>query len=253
MRTILSYGMGVESTAILLRWIHEPHIRPCALDQLLIITAQTGDEYQDTCRDVEAHILPLMREHGIRYVQLARAGHREADGIVVLEDSRRPQRLHIEGAYKLSDELRSAGTVPQFGGEHRCSLKFKVFVIERWLRDHFPHSSLHAFGYSKDEPKRVQGSDAANGKRIAFGFSIDEPARATRSAAYNTPERTGYYPLIEWGWGREECLAYIRGRIGSGGRRARACTARSTRSRTRLSPDTAGIRRRSQKRLSSSW
>ena len=59
--TILSYGMGVESSAILLRWIMSPVTRPCSLEDLIVITSQVGDEYTDTGRDVEAHILPLMR------------------------------------------------------------------------------------------------------------------------------------------------------------------------------------------------
>src|SRR5271165_4904137 len=85
--TILSYGMGVESSAILLRWIMSPVTRPCSLEDLIVITSQVGDEYTDTGRDVEAHILPLMRAQGIRYVQVARHGHFEAEGITVLDDS----------------------------------------------------------------------------------------------------------------------------------------------------------------------
>ena len=41
--TILSYGMGVESTAILVRWLKEPASRPCSLDRLIVLTAMTGD------------------------------------------------------------------------------------------------------------------------------------------------------------------------------------------------------------------
>jgi hypothetical protein len=65
--TILSYGMGVESSAILLRWVLSPTTRPppCPLQDLIVITSQVGDEYTDTGRDVEAHILPLMCAHGI--------------------------------------------------------------------------------------------------------------------------------------------------------------------------------------------
>lgn len=43
MHTILSYGMGVESTAILVRWLEEPSVHPCSIDELIVITAQTGD------------------------------------------------------------------------------------------------------------------------------------------------------------------------------------------------------------------
>jgi hypothetical protein len=114
--TILSYGMGVESSAILLRWVMSPVTRPCSLEDLIVITSQVGDEYTDTGRDVEAHILPLMRAEGIRYVQVARHGHFEADGITVLDDSRTPARVFLEGDYKLSDELKRNGTVPQYGG-----------------------------------------------------------------------------------------------------------------------------------------
>ncbi len=211
---ILSWGLGVESTSIMLRWIFDSATRPCALDNLLVITAHTGDEYEDTGRDVEAHILPLLREHRIRYVQVARKGHFEADGIVVLSDTRSPERLFLDGAYKLSDELRAAGTVPQYGGEHRCSLKFKAFVVESWLNDYYPHPSRHAFGYNSDEPKRVEKSEAAFARRVAFGFNADEDKRAARATVYDTPKRTGFYPLIEWGWTRNQCLSYIESKLG---------------------------------------
>ena len=159
MLTLLSYGMGVESTAILLRWLEEPASRPCALEDLIVITAQTGDEYDDTRRDVERHILPRLAHHGIRYVQVARRGHYENEGIAVLSDTHQPSQLFVRGEYKLSDELRAAGTVPQFGGEHICSLKFKAWVIERWLAENLATPIRHAFGYSVEESKRVAKND----------------------------------------------------------------------------------------------
>ena len=214
MHTILSWGMGVESTAILVRWLLEPGTRPCALDELLVLTAQTGDEYADTGSLCERYILPLLRRERIRFVEVARRGHLEKDGIVVLADSRSPDLMHMDGAYKLSDELRAAGTVPQFGGEHRCSLKFKAFVIETWLRENFQHSARHAFGYSLEEPKRVAKSEQAIANRVAFGFSTEELGRADRAASYDRPNRTGFYPLIEWGWTRQMCLDYLSSRLG---------------------------------------
>lgn len=214
MHTILSWGMGVESTAILVRWLLEPEMRPCALEELLVLTAQTGDEYDDTRVLCEEHILPLLRAHRVRFVEVARRGHLEKEGIVVLSDSRTPTCMHMDGAYKLSDELRAAGTVPQFGGEHRCSLKFKAFVIETWLRDRFQVPAKHAFGYSLDEPKRVAKSEQAMADRVAFGFSSEEPGRAHRASSYDRPNRTGFYPLIEWGWTRQMCLDYLSSRFG---------------------------------------
>jgi hypothetical protein len=120
-----------------------------------------------------------MRAHRIRYVQVARAGHHEADGIVVLDDTREPRKVHLDGAYKLSQELRAAGTVPQFAGEHRCNLKFKKFVIETWIQQEMAGEDYrHAFGYNADEHRRVEKSERAFAERepvrVAFGFNADE-------------------------------------------------------------------------------
>jgi hypothetical protein len=41
---ILSYGMGVESTAILLRWLEEPDTFEVDLGKLIVVVAMTGDE-----------------------------------------------------------------------------------------------------------------------------------------------------------------------------------------------------------------
>lgn len=214
MQTILSYGMGVESTAILVRWIWERATRPCALEDLIVITSQVGDEYEDTGRDVMTHILPLLREHNIRYVQVARHGHLESDGITVLDDSRQPQAVFLKGDYKLSDELRSNGTVPQFGGVHRCALKFKAWVIERWLEAHLRGSARHAFGYNAEEDGRIAKSDSATSERIAFGFNADEIERIERSIEYNTQSREAFYPLRDWGWNRQACVDYLASVLG---------------------------------------
>jgi hypothetical protein len=206
--------MGVESTAILLRWSLEPETRPCSLGELVVITAQVGDEYKDTGRDVENHILPLMRHHGIRYVQVARHGHVEADGISVLDDSRQPTRAFLEGDYKLSDELKRNGTVPQYGGVHRCALKFKAWVIEKWLDANLRGQARHAIGYNADEIGRIAKSEYAFRERIAFGFNADETGRINRSCEYNTVSREAFYPLLEWGWSRKICLDYIHSILG---------------------------------------
>lgn len=214
MQTILSYGLGVDSSAILLRWLEDPPSRPCPLEDLIVITAQTGDEYADTRRDIETHILPRLRAHQVRFVQVARSGRRQEEGITVLDDSRAATHLHIEGHYKLSDELRAAGTVPQFAGEHICSLKFKAWVIETWLQQHVGDSSRHAFGYNAEETRRIAKSDAAFARRIAFGFNSEEAKRVQKAVAYDNAIRQSFYPLMEWGWNRATCIDYLRQKLG---------------------------------------
>lgn len=177
-------------------------------------TSQTGDEYDDTRRDVELHILPLLAKHGIRYVQVARRGHLERQGITVLSDTSQPERLFIEGDYKLSDELRPAGTVPQFGGEHICSLKFKAWVIEQWLAKHLRGPIRHALGYSAEETRRVTKSEKANVRRVAFGYNAQETSRIEKAISYDTPARQSFYPLVDWGWTRQDCIDYHRETLG---------------------------------------
>ena len=54
MLTLLSYGLGVESSAVLIRWLLEPWTCPSRLDEIIVLTAQTGDEYKDTRHSVRA-------------------------------------------------------------------------------------------------------------------------------------------------------------------------------------------------------
>ena len=209
--------MGVESSALFIRWADDESSRDFDLtDDLIVITAHTGDEYPDSGMLVERHVLPRMRAHHIRYVQVARAGHLEADGIVILSDTREPREVHLDGVYKLSQELRAAGTVPQFAGEHRCSLKFKAWVIERWLvREMAGEDYRHAFGYNAEEHKRIEKSERAIAERepvrVAFGFNSDEGNRISKAQKYDTPWRRGWYPLAQdWGWNRDDCARYLK-------------------------------------------
>ena len=188
----LSYGMGVDSTALLLRWLAEPQTRPCDLADLLIVTAQTGDEWPITGELVSRQLLPLMREHGLRWAQVARGGPRQAHGVKVLSDTRQPDTVHLPGAYRLSQEMLTAGTVPQASGARKCSAKAKG-----WPLDQF-----------------IAAQTAGEPYLHVVGFEASETGRALRGAAHNTDLRTGVYPLIDWGWDRAACEAYIERQLG---------------------------------------
>ncbi|HKF81928.1 MAG TPA: hypothetical protein VKB23_03065 [Solirubrobacterales bacterium] len=211
MRIVLSYGLGVDSTALLLRWLEEPRSRNFDLADLLVVTAMTGDEWPRTGVLVERHVLSRLREAGIRFAQVARAGPSTRDGIVVLSDTASPERLHLAGAYKLSDELIAAGTIPQAGGNRLCSIKSKGDVIDAYLERHAPEATRHAFGYEAEETGRAQrcAEHMPEPGRLVFGFGAGERARAERAAKYETTHRRPEFPLIEWGWDRDACSRYI--------------------------------------------
>jgi hypothetical protein len=240
---VFSFGMGVESAAIWRRWYADITTRalmvngqrvPFDFKNLIIVTSQVGSEQPDTIRDMEKYVLPEWRDARVRFVELARAGHLEKDGIVVLQDTRNPVRLHQAGRWKLMDEMLMAGTVPQYAGEHRCALKFKAFVIETWMAYEFQKRLdapvLHVWGYNADEPSRIRKSDmhvrAHNAERevllperertplLVFGFNAAEPTRIERAAKYDGPHRIGCYPLAQWQWDRQCCVDYLRDEYG---------------------------------------
>ncbi len=209
MNVVLSYGLGVDSTALLLRWLEEPRSRDFDLSDLLIVTSMTGDEWPRTGVLVEQHILPRLREAGLRYAQVARAGSKQAQGIIVLDDSDTPAHLHIAGAYKLSDELVAAGTIPQVGGNRICSMKFKGWVIDHYLEQHAPDATRHAFGYETSELGRAENCAAHMPGRLVLAYEKGETGRAKRATDFDTPNRLAEFPLIEWGWDRPDCERYI--------------------------------------------
>ncbi|HZY72040.1 MAG TPA: hypothetical protein VFE22_02915, partial [Edaphobacter sp.] len=150
-----------------------------------------------------------MREHGIRFVQVARHGHRETDGITVLDDSHAPTKVFLEGDYTLSHELRTQGTVPTFTGVHKCALKFKAFVIERWLATNLGSSVQHAIGYNTEETSRIAKSEYAfeAAARVAFGFNAEETARVERAGEYDGlrgPAQPAPAHEIAFGYNAEE-------------------------------------------------
>ena len=119
---VVSYGLGLDSTCLLLRWLTEPQTRDFDLTDMVVVTAMTGDEFDSTAKDVETYMLPLFRRLEIRYIQCARSERTtttSGDGVVILDDSTCPERLHIDGAYRLSTEMITAGTVPQLGGARK--------------------------------------------------------------------------------------------------------------------------------------
>ncbi|MCX5078746.1 hypothetical protein OHA84_38040 (plasmid) [Streptomyces sp. NBC_00513] len=120
-KTVLTWGLGADSTAEILMFLNNPaaHGLEPDLSDLVIVHAVTGDEFRDSLSYADRLVLPLLRAWRIRLVQVCRGGPRDADGVLVLDDSRAPRRIHAAGPWRLSDELRTAGTVPMLASGHR--------------------------------------------------------------------------------------------------------------------------------------
>ncbi len=155
---IASLGMGLHSSVLIDRHLTDPTSRDFELSDLTVISSQVGLEDQESGRQMEELLFPWLRRARVRTVQIARRGPRQADGIVVLDDTREPTRCFTTGSgYTLYDELISAGTVPQYAnGQRRCSLKWKGWPIDTWIAGELGGQTYrHAMGFHADEQDRI--------------------------------------------------------------------------------------------------
>lgn len=198
---VWGYGMGAESTAGLVRTLEEPEFRPPELrddlSNLIVLIAQTGDEWSSLIAQVEKHILPLLRARNVRLVEVARARPEDGGGTVVLQDTRQPHRLHADPDenhfYALSEEHRVNGVLPQRGGTRKCSLKAKGNPLDTWRSAQIGTAPyVHAIGFNAQEGSRIEGD-----KAITLGGL-----------------RRPIYPIHAVGWSRQQCVEYLRRRFG---------------------------------------
>lgn len=214
---ILNWGMGVESTAILLLWIFHPETRPFVnWNQLIVIVAQTGDEFPETQYLCETYILPLLRELGVRLVQVAKAGMSKADGYTLLSDTCKPYEVFIEGDYKLSDSMLESGWTPRVNRPHVCAIRWKGEVLDALVGD-----IIVAIRQAIDtlamlcllEPSRYNWQYAkwllATRDNIQIGpylgYNSDETKRVKDCEDYGCHGTQFLYPLVELGMNREAC------------------------------------------------
>lgn len=169
---VLSYGGGVNSTAIPCGWL-EHDLPP--IDR--IIFSDTGGERPETYAYVERFDRWLQSRGfpSITVVRKVRADH-------VTEETLEANCLEHQ-------------TLPSLAyGFKRCSQKFKRQPSDKDV------NNWHRARTAWDSGYRVVK---------LIGFDAGEPHRAARTP--ETDDKYRYrYPLIEWGWDREDCIEAIR-------------------------------------------
>lgn len=184
---LIAYGMGVDSTALIVGWHarHEPV--PDA-----ILFADTGSEKPQTYAYL-AIINAWLAAHGYPEITvLKRASPRAGDKSLYAECHRKSVLPSL--AY----------------GGHSCSLKWKVDPQWAWCRQK----------YGWHQPRRKRGETTRppgawrHGPLITKLIGYDAgpaDARRIKNAVGKWPPGHRYrYPLVEWGWDRERCIAEIR-------------------------------------------
>jgi len=175
MRHILSFGGGVDSSALLAIHFNREkaagligvslerleEVFPASLDVALF--SDPGAEFESTYENVQ-HAIEKGKESGLEILTVW---------------------LTIKGErVKIQDWLGRNGTVPLMpGGPHCCSLKFKGDVMRRWAEKLWPdHDFMWYIGIEANETKRAKRFQGAKGER-----------------------HTSRYPLIDLGLTREAC------------------------------------------------
>jgi hypothetical protein len=103
---VLAYGAGVNSTALLLRWVREGH----RLDAVLF--ADPGEENPKTIDFLNEKIIPFLKEQGIRYERLE------------------------SGLGRLVDHYTNHAAMPSIQ-RRDCTSRFKIAPMERWIQEEF--------------------------------------------------------------------------------------------------------------------
>ena len=169
---MVSYGGGVNSTALLIG-LHQHRI---PVD--LILFADTGGEHPHTYAYLDI-MDRWLKDHGMP--EITRVYKTTKDG----------RRLTLE------DECLKSGTLPSIAyGFKRCSLKHKIGPQEKFCNNYPPC-------------REVWNS----GKKVVkfIGYDAGEHYRSDKVLLRDLadPKYSKWYPLMEWGWTRDDCIRQI--------------------------------------------
>jgi len=169
---IVSYGMGVDSTAMLVG-LQQRGERPD-----LILFADTGDEKAATYA-----YLSVINEW------LARVGFPQ----VTVVKNLRP----VSGDKSLSDSCMRLGVLPALAyGAHQCSLVWKRDPQVKYIKTWAPAIAAWA-----------QGLLLTN--CIGYDAGPRDSCRSYKAEGKATDGFANRFPLIEWNWDRARCIAEI--------------------------------------------
>lgn len=183
---ILNFGAGVDSTAILVGLVRLYRAGDKTARPALILFADTGNEVSSTYTHIETFSQWLL-----------------AQGFPAVTTVSRPKNIATKVSYTTIDQNCVANeTLPSEAfNQGSCSIKWK-------------HDPMGAFLVGRKRPYR-QGWLSANGHgkpTKLIGYDASETLkgkRGTWSKVKETKEAHFRYPLVEWGWTRQDAVDAI--------------------------------------------
>lgn len=172
--SILSYGGGVQSTALLVL----AGTGRLSIDAALFANVGDDSEHPATLRYVREVAIPWATAHNVTVHVLDRV---RRDGSV----ETLWRRLTKPGSRSLPIPVRMPNGAP---GTRSCTADFKIRVIGKWVKQH--------------------GATAVRPATVNIGISVDEIHRANTRRV--EPYERIVYPLLDMGLRRIDCMRVIR-------------------------------------------
>ncbi|WP_285491084.1 phosphoadenosine phosphosulfate reductase [Amycolatopsis taiwanensis] len=171
---VISYGGGVQSTALLVLAAQG------RIDYKVFLFSNVGDdsEHPATLAYFRQVALPYAEQSGLDLRELRRR-RRDGSTETLMQRLRRPESRSIP------IPVRMANGAP---GRRSCTADFKIKVIDRWLRQ--------------------QGASVRDPATVGIGISLDEIHRANRRR--RGPHEKIEYPLLDLGLRRTDCERIIK-------------------------------------------
>lgn len=172
---VAAWGMGVDSTAMIIEWVAR------GLPLSVVLTADTGVEREETYA-----YLPIFQRWMDRY-------HIEHHVVRYI-----PKRFkHWPPYFSLLENCLTNATLPSISyGGHSCSAKWKIQPQDQWVARWRPAQEIWARG----------------GKVVKL-IGYDSSPADSRRYAHREGHVSGLYdyryPLREWQWDRDACAARI--------------------------------------------
>ena len=200
--TILSYGGGQDSTAILYKMIYDQEFRnKYAPDDLLVVMANTNDEHQETYQHVN-HTKKICEDNGIEFV-------------FITSD----MGYHPKSWQGLREFYNLKNTVGSKAFPKTCTDNLKIKPIYNFV-DHYIGQK---YGFESGRKKAIKQFHNTYGKiNVLIGFARGEERRLNKELEFgywltNVVPRPSWkdalnkvYPLIDLGMDRKDCQEYIK-------------------------------------------
>lgn len=192
--TMLSFGAGQDSTALLLSYIHDEEFRArYAPNNFIVVFSDTGDEHEHTYHHL-AKMKILCEDNDIIFVHLTP-----------------DMGFHGNGWHSLAEAYKTYSAIGSKGYPKACSVRLKIDPIYHFLEEFLSENYELPKGRKRahKEFSRIYGKI-----NVLIGIAKGEEKRVAepytqKDGLWKVMALKNVYPLIEMDMDRQACQKYI--------------------------------------------